>query len=140
MIAKLIGERSAGMTVVEIYDGANLVWSHMYFADGATQRGYISGLCQAYDDMVGCADVGLYEGCDIDEDGEVIQYSDDDTSGTILEYDSETGTWTVGYRYGQSDEILDALMLIGAIPADDMHADRIEDAVVNAIMHHVRNI
>ncbi len=140
MIAKLIGERSAGMTVVEIYDGDNLVWSHMYFADGATRREYINGLCQAYDDMVGAGDVGQYEGCDYDEDGEVIQYSDDETSGTILEYDSETGTWTVGDRYGQSDEILDALMLIGAIPADYMHADRIEDAVVNAIMHHVRNI
>jgi len=139
MIARLIGERSAGMTAVEIYNGDILVWSHMYFAGGATERGYIQGLCQVYDDMIRCADIGQYEGCDYDEDGAVVQYDDADTTGIILEYDSSTQSWTMGSRYGQSDEILDALMLLGIIAADADHIDyeRAHGAVVDAIATHI---
>jgi len=142
MIAKLIGEKSAGMTAVEIYNGKNeLVWSHMYFKDGASSNGYFSGLCQVVDDMIGCADIDNYDGCDHDDDGEVILYDDNDYTGIIIEYNGETKKWTLGNidkpRYlGQSAEIVDALMIAGLIDKDADHDDNITN-LVNSIAKYI---
>lgn len=142
MKALLIGERSAGMTAVEIFDADNnLVWAHQYFQMGATTGEYIAGMCQVWDDMVGCTDVADYEGGDYDEDGEPVDMDDADTTGVILEYDSESGTWTVGpdaRRMGQSEEVLDACMLAGLIPPDAEHEERADDDVVRAVAEHIR--
>ena len=134
MIAKLIGEKSAGMTAVEIYNGDDLVWSHMYFGDGATHQGYIDGLCQVARDMLNCQDVGQYEGCDLDDNDEPVNYDTTDTTGVIAEYNSETHIWTVGARYGQSDEILNALIWAGLVKADaEYDPESAESDVVSAV-------
>lgn len=136
MNAKLIGERSAGMTAVEIYDdNDNLVWSHEYFTTGASHQGYVNGLCQVLDDLVNCQDVDNYEGCDRDDDGDVIPYDTGDTTGIILEYNGGTKQWIPGTRYGQSDEILDALMSLGIIPQDASHD---VDATIQTIADYYR--
>lgn len=130
MKAQLIGETSAGMTAIEIYNSnGDLVWSHMYFADGATAGGYIDGLSQVYDDLTNCADVEDYDGCDYDEEGNVVCYDDSDTTGVIATFDSEKG-WELSedfYIFGQSVEIIDALMAAGIIEKDDDHEDRFDD-------------
>lgn len=136
MEARLIGEKSAGMTAVEIYNGnGDLVWSHRYFDDGATHRGYINGLQQAWDDMRNCADVSDYEGGMVDDDGEPEIMDCDGYTGIMLEYDSETDTWTIGEdarRLGQSAEIVDACMIAGLIDSDgeqDVDSDVVQDIV-----------
>jgi len=91
--ARLIGEHSAGMTAVQIYNGDRLVWSHEYFTDGATHQEYIDRMHQAYDDMVSCADYAQYEGCDYNDDMSVHDYDDGDTTGVDLVYDN--GEWTI---------------------------------------------
>jgi len=141
MRARLIGERSAGMTAVEIYDNdGNLVWSHRYFDAGATHGAYINGLCQAWDDMRHCADVADYEGGMVDADGDPELMDDNQYTGTMLEYDSDSNTWTDGgTRYlGQSHEIVDACMIAGLIEPDDDHEDYVDDAVVQAIAQHIQ--
>ena len=141
MKACLIGERSAGMTAVEIYNNdGNLIWSHRYFDDGATHRGYIDGLIQAWDDMRGCADVADYEGGMVDDDGSPELMDDSSYTGIMLEYDSDTDTWTIGEdarRLGQSHEIVDACMLVGLIAVDADHADYADNDVVRAIADHM---
>ena len=129
--ARLIGETSAGMTAVEIYKNEDLVWSHYYFTNGATYKGYIDGLCQAVDDMINLDSVDEYEGCDQDEDGNVIQYDDSTTTGVIASYTS-AGGWDVSddfRRYGRSHEIIDALMVAGIVPEDEDHEDAINDTI-----------
>lgn len=141
MKAQLIGENSAGMTAVEIYEADNLVWSHQYFSAGCTQAGYVSGLCQVWDDLADCADVADYEGGEVDDDGEPVLQNCATTTGVILEYDSDNRTWTAGEdarRMGQSEEVLDACMLAGLIPADAEHEDRADDDVVRAVAEHIR--
>lgn len=81
MKAKLIGESSAGMTAVEIYDNTNnLVWSKRYFEYGATAQGYKTGMLDAYNDMINCGDVSGY---DISDDNE--EHDTDDTTGVVCE-------------------------------------------------------
>lgn len=131
MKAYLIGEKSAGMTAVEIYNNNdNLVWSHMYFQNGATHDGYVNGLCQVVDDMINCADVDNYDRCDYDEEGDVNLYDDNDSTGVILSYDSDTQRWELKDEgdpryYGQSTEVVDALMLAGLLDKDDEHEERV---------------
>ena len=122
--AKLIGEKSGGLTAVEIWDKDELVWSHLYLRDGCADAGYRKGLHQAYKDMVGAANWATYDGCDRDDDGDVIQYSVGDDEIVIC--DPIAHLWTRGQRMGQSDEILDALILAGLIEhtsADDYMLD-----------------
>ncbi len=142
--AKLIGESSAGMTAIEIYDNDKLVWSHQYFTNGASHNGYIDGLCQVYDDMLNCADYAQYDGCDgyEDDNGEFVPEDFDvyPETGVMLEFDSSTKKWTIGddaRRLGQSDEIVDACMIAGLIPADDQHDDHLDNDVVIAIASHI---
>lgn len=140
MKAQLIGESSAGMTGVEIWDGVDLVWSHSYFANGSSTQGYIDGLCQAWDDMRGCADVSGYEGGEVGDDGEPVLLDSDRTTGVLLEFDSETNTWTLGDdagRLGQSREIVDACILAGLIDGAD-ETDDAGDKDVLAVVEHIQ--
>jgi hypothetical protein len=91
--AELIGENSAGLTVVQIYDNDKLVWSHNYFPSGASDDWYNRGLRQAYDDMIACEQYQEYEGCDID-DGEIVDYAND--GYVVLRYTPSTKTWKLG--------------------------------------------
>jgi hypothetical protein len=142
MKALLIGERSAGMTAVEIYnDSGELVWAHRWFTDGCDRSGYIAGLCDAYDCMRQCADVAGYDGCDVDEDGAPVPFDTEDTTGVMLQYDTASG-WSLGAdarSLGQSHEIIDALMLAGMIETDEEHADHVGNDVVTAIADHIGN-
>lgn len=97
--ALLIGESSAGLTAVEIYNGDELVWSHDYFAQGATSSYYDEvNNKQIQDDMINCDDYLNYDGCDYDEDGEIVCYSDAETAGIVARYDSEGG-----FKFGVDD-------------------------------------
>lgn len=140
MKAKLIGEKSAGMTAVEIYDNNDdLIWSHRWFDNGCTNDGYIAGLIDAVDCMLGCAAVSSFDGGEIDSDGDPIPIDTHPTTGVMLVYDTETG-WALGddaRRMGQSSEIIDALMLAGMLDKDDEHAD---DAIVAAIANHLQAV
>ena len=70
--AKIIAETSAGMTALEIYQDDVLVWSHNYFANGATQDWYKRGMRQIIDDAQACVDWEDFEGCDLGEGGGVV--------------------------------------------------------------------
>lgn len=142
MKALLIGESSAGMTAVEIYnDSGELVWSHRWFADGCDRSEYVAGLCDAYDCMIQCADVASYDGCDVDEDGAPMPFDTEPTTGIILQYETASG-WSLGEdarSFGQSEEIIDALMMVGMIEPDEEHVDHVGKDVVAAIAEHIRN-
>ena len=89
--AKLIEETSGGSLIVEIYDGKELVWAHDYFANGVSQSEMTSVLKQIINDMTKCEKYSNFDGCDIDENGEIIQASDLSTSIVTLTYTS--GQW-----------------------------------------------
>jgi len=127
--AQLIGERSAGMTAVEIYEADNLVWSHMWFGDGCSQQGYISGLRDALRCLCQPEDWQGWDGGDYDDDGTPTLYDNGDTTGVIIERISG-GEWIVGDRYGQSDEILDALIAEGIVPQDADYDPDESDVIV----------
>ena len=136
--ATLIGETTGGMTAIEIHDSETLVYSHRWFADGASTSGYIRGLCEAVDCMKRCADWQQFDGREVDEDGEVVAMDTERTTGGVLSYSAETG-WVVpeDFRnYGQSVEIVDALMSAGIIAADEDH-DGGDNEVVRAIVEHL---
>lgn len=140
MKAQLIGEKSAGMTAVEIYNHDDLVWSHRYFDDGATHQGYINGLCQAWDDMKSCADVADYEGGMVDGNGEPELMDCNSYTGIMLEYDSDTNVWTIGEdarRLGQGSEIVDACMVVGLIDQDGEDDTYVDGDVVQSIVRHI---
>jgi len=89
--AKLIEETSGGSLIVEIYDGEELVWAHDYFANGVSQSEMTSVLKQIINDMTKCEKYSSFDGCDIDENGEIIRASDLSTSIVTLTYTS--GQW-----------------------------------------------
>ena len=89
--AKLIEEKSGGSLIVEIYDGEKLVWSHDYFANGVSQSEMTSVIKQIINDMTKCEKYSSFDGCDIDENGEIIRASDLSTSIVTLTYTS--GQW-----------------------------------------------
>jgi len=88
--AKLIGERSAGMTAVQIYNTEELVWSHYYFSEGCGESGYKEGLRQAFDDMKDCKNYTEYDGNDLDESGDPIDYYGDDQEFLALSFCNKT--------------------------------------------------
>lgn len=143
MQSKLIGELSAGMTAVEIYDnGDDLVWSHRWFDNGCTGDGYVAGLIDAVNCMRDCAAVSGFDGGEIDSDGDPIPIDTHPTTGVMLIYDTETG-WALGddaRRMGQSGEIIDALMLAGILAKDEEHADHAGDAIVAALANHLQAV
>jgi hypothetical protein len=142
MKARLIGESSAGLTAVEIFDrDNNLVWSHVWFSGGASRRGYIDGLCAAWDCMVNCDYVNGCDGGAYDDDGEPIVFDDGATTGVMLEYNSDNKQWMIGDDArclgGQSMEIVDACMIAGLIPVDDDHADHADDDDVRSVAEYI---
>ena len=151
MRAELIGESSAGMTAVQIYDSnGDLVWSCEWFGGGATTYYYRQGLCDAWDCMYRCADWRDFDGCAEDDDGNPIDFDCAATTGIILEYDSDTDTWTPGdaaRHMGQSGEILDACMAAGLIPADADHEEYVDGwhgemgaETIRIITAHIREV
>lgn len=84
--AKLIEETSGGSLIVEIYDDGELVWAHDYFANGVSQSEMTSVLKQIINDMTKCEKYSSFDGCDIDENGEIIRASDLSTSIVTLIY------------------------------------------------------
>lgn len=101
--AELIGETSAGATIVQIYEDGELVWSHDYFATGASGSEYTETLKnQVYDDMTNAADWRQYDGCDRDDDGDVIDHRGK-THKVAWAWTPESGFEFVS-RVGQSDE------------------------------------
>lgn len=139
MQARLIGERSAGMTAVEIYDGnGDLVWSRQWFEDGCSTSGYLDGLRDVVDCMRGCAGVRTWEG--YTDAPQAIDVNDD--TGVMAIYDSRTG-WSLGEDArgmgDQSSEIVDALMLAGLLPADAEHADKQHGDIVAEIARHLKD-
>ena len=131
MKAQLIGERSAGLTAVEIYsDDGELVWSNTYFDDGASDAYYTRGLFDAWSDMRNAAEVQDYEGGNFDEAGNPQAIDIYSSTGVMLEYSTSDNNWSIGddaRTLGQSREIVDACMLAGLIPADDEHDDLDDD-------------
>ena len=89
--AKLIEEKSGGSLIVEIYDEEELVWAHDYSANGVSQSEMPSVLKQIINDMTKCEKYSSFDGCDIDENGEIIKASDLSTSIVTLTYAS--GQW-----------------------------------------------
>ena len=135
--ARLIGERSAGMTAVEIHDGnGKLIWSHKWFLDGCSASGYVDGLRDAIDCMRNCANVRKFEG--YTDNPQLIDVEDD--TGIMAIYDTRTG-WSLGddaHTMGQqSSEIVDALMLAGLLPANAEHVDKQHGDIVAAIAKHL---
>jgi hypothetical protein len=130
------------MTAVEVYNkDEELVWSHQFFQDGGVDGDkYIAGMCTAWDCLRDCADVGDYDGGDVDEDGLPVPYDTEETTGIILEYDSETG-WSLGSdarKLGQSEEILDACMVAGLVEKDEEFCPEVcSDDDVVAIAKHI---
>lgn len=122
MKAQLIGEKSAGQLAVHIIDdNDNIIWSHRWFDDGATEAGYRAGLRQAYEAMRDCSTVHEWS-----EDGnDAYDYDDADTTGVMLEYDPGSDTWTIGDRpdLGLGREIVDACINAGLVGADDHYRE-----------------
>ena len=105
--ALLIGESSAGLTAVEIYNGDELVWSTNYFSMGATVSHYAEvNNKQVQDDMVNCEDYLNYDGCDYDDDGKVVCYSDAETAGIVARYDRDGGFRFGTDDYGQTGDVV----------------------------------
>jgi len=121
--AHLIGESSGGMTAVEIRDGqGRLVWSCMWFGNGATEDGYFSGLQAVIDYMKDADNYADWDDSDRDDDDGITMYDTSDTTGVICSYDTDTKEWTVedNWRnYSQSGEIVEALMWAGIVEEDD---------------------
>jgi hypothetical protein len=128
IIAQIIGENSSGMTALEIWTCdtsgylKKLVYSHEWFANGSTSKGYIDGLADAIDCCLNAQNYLDFHGCDTDsETGEIVQYDETKYTDVVASYDSKTKTWSAGSRLGQSSEILDALMIAKILPADEDH-------------------
>jgi len=94
----LIGETSAGGLWLHIYRDGELVYSHDYFANGATDSYYKSALRQAIDDMLAMEDYGDWEGNDM------IDYNDGDTTLETLTFDG--AKWELVGRDTISDDVI----------------------------------
>lgn len=106
--AEIIAETSAGMTALEIYQDDVLVWSHDYFANGATQSWYREGQRQIIDDALACADWADFEGGDVDESGEAVQQDSASTTYILMTYRPAEG-WTTDIEAladGQASDLI----------------------------------
>jgi len=126
--ANLIGESSGGMTSIEIWDWEKfpkLVWSCRWFDNGATEAGYLSGLQTVVNCMKNADAWKEWEEGDREEDGTPVCYDteeEESTTGVLCIYDTHTKQWEINKNwrnYGQSGEIVEALMLAGLVEADD---------------------
>ena len=122
MKAFLIGEKSAGMTAVEIEDENNtLVWSFRWFRDGASQGAYVSGLEDAIETMRHCEKWKEFDGGDFDDDGAPVCFDQSPTTGRMLSFDGkqwliEEDAFTMG---NQSQEIVDAAIITQLVESDE---------------------
>ena len=102
--ARLLTEESGGTLIVEIVSGGDVVWSHAYMVDGATDEEYRRVINVTIpEDMVSCANWLDYDGCDVDDDGTPIIYGDYWTDVSVIaEYRAIDGEWTLhdGETYG----------------------------------------
>ena len=94
----LIGETSAGGLCLHIYRDGDLVYSHDYFANGATDSYYKSALRQAIDDMLAMEDWESWE------DSDMIDYNDGDTTLETLTFDG--AKWELTGRDTISDDVI----------------------------------
>jgi hypothetical protein len=58
----LLSERSAGATVIAIYDDDKLVYAHQYFKKGTTHNEFVRGCKECFDNMVNASDYEDWEG------------------------------------------------------------------------------
>lgn len=86
--AKIIGEKSAGLTAIEIYKNDDLIWSMDFFEMGASDKRYHDGIRQAYDTAMDCADVESWADNLHDEQ---VCFNDSDTTWIVAEYSPDTG-------------------------------------------------
>ena len=118
----LIGEKSAGMTSVEIEDeNHTLVWSFRWFQDGASKDGYVSGLKDVIETMRLCEKWTEFDGGDFDDDGAPVCFDQSPTTGKMLSFDGKTwilegDAFTMG---NQSREIVDAAIIAGLVESDE---------------------
>jgi hypothetical protein len=91
--ARVIGETSAGMSALEIYKNNKLVWSLMWFSDGASESYYKTGLRQIYETAMDCAEVEMWSEYEYDDEGNkiIIEYNNVDTTWVVASYTPESG-------------------------------------------------
>jgi hypothetical protein len=94
IVAKLIEETSGGSWSVEIYEDDHLVWSHDYLQNGATKNEMERIRKQIISDMLRCEKWRDFEGCDQDNNGNVLSQLGS-TSIVTLIYDA--GCWQYPY-------------------------------------------
>lgn len=135
MKAFLIGEKSAGMTAVEIEDeNQTLVWSFRWFQDGASRDGYLEGLKDAIETMRQCEKWKEFDGGDFDDDGAPVCFDQSPTTGKMLSFDGKTwlleeDAFTMG---NQSREIVDAAIIAGLVESDEeIEIDETIETLVN---------
>jgi hypothetical protein len=106
--ARLIGEETAGMIAVEIWECGKLVWSHNYTMDGATYEQYDEICRQAGDDMINAKDWRDYDGGDMNEDGKPVLQNCCPETGVVVEYKPLTKSLitVAGYDMGMTGDVI----------------------------------
>jgi hypothetical protein len=108
--AQIIGETSAGMVAVMIFEDDKLVWSHDYFSNGSTESQYHANMQCAREDAEACEDWREFDGCDRDEEDNVVNYNRYDTNWIVAEYTTHPNAeWTAGNTLrhdGMSEDFL----------------------------------
>lgn len=108
--AFLIGESSAGMLALEIWENDTLVYSHNYFDEGANEKYYQHIIKeQAYQDMMKCENWRDFEGCALDEDGDVVEFDTGLTTMKTVSYSVDAG-----WQYLESDTMSDEFVIANA--------------------------
>lgn len=90
VVAKLIEETSGGSLAVEIYENDHLVWSHDYLQNGATKNEIERIRKQIISDMLRCEKWRDFEGCDLDENGNVLSQK---SVKSIITLNYKKGCW-----------------------------------------------
>jgi hypothetical protein len=121
--AKLVGETSAGGLSVAIYDDGELVWSHDYFASGATGDEYRERLRDVYADAVMAEEWRQFDGGDRDDDGDPIDPEATPTAIVTLTWSPSDGwTWLAHDGISADFVCVNAGRLPAGIVASQMRA------------------
>lgn len=106
--ARLIGETSAGMTAVEIYEDDELVYGIDFFENGATHEWYEKAMRLAYDTMMDAVDWrGWRDDAEaLDENGEPRPQDTASTTFVAWSWTPEGG-WKFHQRDGQTSDWVD---------------------------------
>lgn len=97
--ALLIGEKSAGMMAVEIFENENLVWSRRFDRNGIFDMPKV--VINVVGTMVHCQD---FKDWGFGDD-EPTDYDTEETTGIHARF--ENGFWYFGKEYGLGGEVLD---------------------------------